>query len=115
MKTQVDDFATRKVGELSGGERKRLVLDLLLTSGADILLLDEPDNYLDIPTRLWLEEQIKSCKSTILMVSHDRTLLERVATKIIVIEGSGALGARRFLRDLPRSRAPRARSCSATR
>ena len=90
VKTPVDDFATRKVGELSGGERKRLVLDLLLTSGADILLLDEPDNYLDIPTRLWLEEQIKVCRSTILMVSHDRTLLERVATKIIVVEGSGA-------------------------
>ena len=90
VKTPVDDFATRRVGELSGGERKRLVLDLLLNSNADILLLDEPDNYLDIPTRLWLEDQIRSCKSTILMVSHDRTLLERVATKIIVVEGSGA-------------------------
>ena len=89
VKTNVDDFHTRLVGELSGGERKRLVLDLLLTSGADILLLDEPDNYLDIPTRVWLEEQIKVCKSTILMVSHDRTLLERVATKIVVIEGAG--------------------------
>lgn len=90
VKTPVDDVATRKVGELSGGERKRLVLDLLLTSGADILLLDEPDNYLDIPTRVWLEEQILACKSTIVMVSHDRTLLERVTTKIIAIEGSGA-------------------------
>jgi len=90
VKSDIDDFATRLVGELSGGERKRLVLDLLLTSGSDILLLDEPDNYLDIPTRLWLEDQIKACKSTILMVSHDRTLLERVATKIIVVEGSGA-------------------------
>jgi ATPase subunit of ABC transporter with duplicated ATPase domains len=89
VKTPVDDFGTRLVSELSGGERKRLVLDLLLTSGADILLLDEPDNYLDIPTRVWLEEQIRSCKSTILMVSHDRTLLERCATKIVVIEGSG--------------------------
>ena len=90
VKTDVEDFATRLVGELSGGERKRLVLDLLLNSGADILLLDEPDNYLDIPTRLWLEDQLKACRSTILMVSHDRTLLERVATKVIVIEGSGA-------------------------
>jgi ATPase subunit of ABC transporter with duplicated ATPase domains len=89
VKTEVTDFSTRLVSELSGGERKRLVLDLLLNSGADVLLLDEPDNYLDIPTRVWLEEQIKTCKSTILMVSHDRTLLERVATKIIVIEGSG--------------------------
>ena len=89
VKTPVTDFATRKVGELSGGERKRLVLDLLLTSGADVLLLDEPDNYLDVPTRAWLEEQIKACASTILMVSHDRTLLSQVATKVICIEGSG--------------------------
>jgi len=90
VKTPVDNFGTRLVSQLSGGERKRLVLDLLLTSGADVLFLDEPDNYLDIPTRGWLEEQIKACKSTILMVSHDRTLLERVATKIIAVEGSGA-------------------------
>ncbi len=89
VKTPIIDFSTRLVSELSGGERKRLVLDLLLTSGADVLLLDEPDNYLDIPTRGWLEDQIRGCKSTILMVSHDRTLLERVATKIVVIEGSG--------------------------
>jgi ATPase subunit of ABC transporter with duplicated ATPase domains len=89
VKTPVDDMSRRLVGELSGGERKRLVLDLLLTSGADVLLLDEPDNYLDIPTRHWLEEQIRASRSTILMVSHDRTLLERVATKIIVVEGSG--------------------------
>ncbi len=90
VKTDVDDFVTRRVGELSGGERKRLVLDLLLTSGADIVLLDEPDNYLDIPTRVWLEEQLQACRSTVLMVSHDRALLERVATKIVAIEGAGA-------------------------
>lgn len=89
VKTPVNDFSTRLVGELSGGERKRLVLDLLLSSGADVLLLDEPDNYLDIPTRVWLEEQIRACRSTILMVSHDRTFLERVTTKIIAVEGSG--------------------------
>ena len=89
VKTPVDDFSTRLVSELSGGERKRLVLDLLLTSGADVLLLDEPDNYLDIPTRQWLETELKACKSTILMVSHDRTLLERCSTKIVAIEGSG--------------------------
>jgi ATPase subunit of ABC transporter with duplicated ATPase domains len=89
VKTPVDDFHTRLVSELSGGERKRLVLDLLFNSNADVLLLDEPDNYLDIPTRVWLEQQITACKSTILMVSHDRALLERVATKIVVIEGAG--------------------------
>lgn len=89
VKTPIEDFSTRLVGELSGGERKRLVLDLLLNSGVDVLLLDEPDNYLDIPTREWLEEQILRCSSTIVMVSHDRSLLERVATKIVVLEGSG--------------------------
>jgi ATPase subunit of ABC transporter with duplicated ATPase domains len=89
VKTMVEDFHTRLVGELSGGERKRLVLDLLFNSNADVLLLDEPDNYLDIPTRVWLEDQLKTCKKTILMVSHDRTLLERTATKIVVIEGAG--------------------------
>jgi ATPase subunit of ABC transporter with duplicated ATPase domains len=89
VKTPVDDFSTRRIGELSGGERKRLVLDLLLNSGADVLLLDEPDNYLDVPTRAWLEHEIRACRSTILMVSHDRTLLSNVATKVICVEGSG--------------------------
>jgi ATPase subunit of ABC transporter with duplicated ATPase domains len=89
VKNPIDDFSTRLVSELSGGERKRLVLDLLLNSGVDVLLLDEPDNYLDIPTRVWLENQIERCDSTILMVSHDRSLLERVATKLVVLEGSG--------------------------
>ncbi len=89
VKSSVESVATRRVGELSGGERKRLILDVLLSSGADVLLLDEPDNYLDIPTRVWLEDAIRQCRSTIVMVSHDRALLERVATKIVVIEGSG--------------------------
>ncbi|MFT7600380.1 MAG: ATPase subunit of ABC transporter with duplicated ATPase domains [Acidimicrobiales bacterium] len=89
IKSAIGDLSTRRVGDLSGGERKRLVLDLLLTSGADVLLLDEPDNYLDIPTRRWLERQIVACPSTILMVSHDRSLLEQVASKIVVLEGSG--------------------------
>ena len=90
VKTSISDMGDRLVSELSGGERKRLVLDLLFASDADILLLDEPDNYLDIPTRGWLEDQIRASRKTILMVSHDRVLLERVATKIVVIEGSGA-------------------------
>ena len=90
VKSVVEDLSTRRVVELSGGERKRLVLDLLFSSGVDVLLLDEPDNYLDIPTRGWLEDQLAACRSTILMVSHDRVLLERSANKIIAIEGSGA-------------------------
>lgn len=90
IKSEVADLSTRRIGELSGGERKRLVLDVLLTSGADVLLLDEPDNYLDVPTRAWLEEQIAVCPSTILLVSHDRTLLSNVATKVVCVEGAGS-------------------------
>jgi ATPase subunit of ABC transporter with duplicated ATPase domains len=84
------DVATRRVRELSGGERKRLVLELLFASDAEVLLLDEPDNYLDVPARVWLEERIAASPATILMVSHDRVLLERAATKIVAVEGSGA-------------------------
>ena len=107
VKTPVTDFGARKVSELSGGERKRLVLDLLLTSGADVLLLDEPDNYLDIPTRQWLEQQLNSCKSTILMVSHDRELLGSVATKVITVEGSGCWVHGGGYRNYPEARAAR--------
>jgi len=107
VKTPVEDFSRRLVSELSGGERKRLVLDLLLNSGADVLLLDEPDNYLDIPTRGWLEAEIKKCRSTILMVSHDRSLLEKVATKIIVIEGSGCWSHGGSYATFPEARAKR--------
>ncbi len=89
IKSPVADLNTRRIGDLSGGERKRLVLDLLFNSTADVLLLDEPDNYLDIPTRVWLEDQLAASDKTILMVSHDRSLLERCANKIVVIEGSG--------------------------
>ncbi len=107
VKTPVTDFATRLVSELSGGERKRLVLDLLLNSGADVLLLDEPDNYLDIPTRNWLEEQLNACRSTILMVSHDRALLEKVATKVVTVEGSGCWVHGGSYRTYPEARAAR--------
>jgi ATPase subunit of ABC transporter with duplicated ATPase domains len=89
VKSAVDDLGARRVGELSGGERKRLLLELLLGSGADVLLLDEPDNYLDVPTRLWLERRLASCPSTIVMVSHDRTLLASATTKVVCVEGAG--------------------------
>ena len=107
VKSPIDDFSRRLVSELSGGERKRLVLDLLLTSGVDVLLLDEPDNYLDIPTRGWLEDQIRASKSTILMVSHDRALLENVATKVVVIEGSGCWVHGGSYKTFPEARAKR--------
>jgi ATPase subunit of ABC transporter with duplicated ATPase domains len=76
----------RGVGTLSGGEQKRLVLEALLRGPAEVLLLDEPDNYLDVPGKLWLEEQLAQTRKTVLLVSHDRELLANSARRIITVE-----------------------------
>jgi ATPase subunit of ABC transporter with duplicated ATPase domains len=80
----------REVRTLSGGEQKRLVLESLLRSGNEVLLLDEPDNYLDVPAKIWLEEQLAATPKTVLLVSHDRELLAACANRIITVEDSGA-------------------------
>lgn len=82
----------RKVNTLSGGEQKRLVLEALLRGPEEVLLLDEPDNYLDVPTKRWLEEALVASPKTVLFISHDRELLDRVATRIATLE-PGAAGA----------------------
>ena len=82
----------RDVGTLSGGEQKRLVLESLLRGPEEVLLLDEPDNYLDVPAKRWLEEQLIASPKTVLLVSHDRELLDRVATRVVTLE-PGAAGA----------------------
>ncbi|WP_431042758.1 ATP-binding cassette domain-containing protein [Streptomyces sp. P1-3] len=80
----------RQVRTLSGGEQKRLVLESLLRGPDEVLLLDEPDNYLDVPGKRWLEERLRETKKTVLFVSHDRELLARAAEKIISVEPSPA-------------------------
>jgi ATPase subunit of ABC transporter with duplicated ATPase domains len=80
----------RKVATLSGGEQKRLVLEALLRGPEEVLLLDEPDNYLDVPGKRWLEEQLIGSPKTVLFVSHDRELLDRVASRIATLEPSAA-------------------------
>jgi ATPase subunit of ABC transporter with duplicated ATPase domains len=82
----------RSVITLSGGEQKRLVLEALLRGPDEVLMLDEPDNYLDVPAKRWLEEQIISSPKTVLFISHDRELLDRVATRIATLE-PGAAGS----------------------
>jgi ATPase subunit of ABC transporter with duplicated ATPase domains len=77
----------RPVAQLSGGEQKRLVLECLLAGPAQVLLLDEPDNYLDVRGKTWLEEQLASTRKTVLFVSHDRELLARAATRVVTLEG----------------------------
>jgi ATPase subunit of ABC transporter with duplicated ATPase domains len=71
----------RPADTLSGGERKRVVLDLLFSSEAQVLLLDEPDNFLDVPAKRELEAQIRATRKTVLVISHDRELLNSAATR----------------------------------
>ena len=84
-----DAVADRRLATLSGGEQKRLALEALFRSDADVLVLDEPDNFLDVPGKEWLEATIAGSPKTILFVSHDRELLARVAHKIVTIEAGG--------------------------
>ncbi len=81
----------RQVRTLSGGEQKRLVLEALLRGPDQVLLLDEPDNYLDVPGKRWLEEQLNATQKTVLYISHDRELLANTATRIVTVE-LGAAG-----------------------
>ncbi|EST30063.1 ABC transporter [Streptomycetaceae bacterium MP113-05] len=76
----------RRADTLSGGEQKRLVLEALLRGNAEVLLLDEPDNYLDVPGKRWLEGQLRESRKTVLFISHDRELLARSADKIVSVE-----------------------------
>jgi ATPase subunit of ABC transporter with duplicated ATPase domains len=76
----------RDVRTLSGGEQKRLVLEALLRGPDEVLLLDEPDNYLDVPGKRWLEDRLGETQKTILFVSHDRELLARAASRIVSVE-----------------------------
>ena len=80
----------RRVTTLSGGEQKRLVLEALLRGPEDVLILDEPDNYLDVPGKRWLEERLVTSPKTVLFISHDRELLSRVATRIATLEPNPA-------------------------
>jgi ATPase subunit of ABC transporter with duplicated ATPase domains len=81
----------REVRTLSGGEQKRLVLEALLRGPDAVLLLDEPDNYLDVPAKRWLEQRLAETPKTVLYVSHDRELLARTATHVVGVE-LGAAG-----------------------
>jgi len=76
----------RSLGTLSGGEQKRLVLEYLLRGPDEVLLLDEPDNYLDVPGKIWLEQRIRESAKTILFISHDRELLANTATRVVTVE-----------------------------
>jgi ATPase subunit of ABC transporter with duplicated ATPase domains len=81
----------RPLSSLSGGEQKRLALEALLRGPDEVLLLDEPDNFLDVPGKSWLEQRINDSAKTILYISHDRELLDNTATRVVTVE-LGAAG-----------------------
>jgi ATPase subunit of ABC transporter with duplicated ATPase domains len=87
----------REVSTLSGGEQKRLVLEALVRGPDQTLLLDEPDNYLDVRAKRWLEELLSGTSKSVLFVSHDRELLANTATHIATVELQGR-EATRFAR-----------------
>jgi ATP-binding cassette subfamily F protein uup len=84
----------QKVGRLSGGERARVLIAQLMLQPADVLLLDEPTNDLDIPTLEILEESLLEYRGALVLVTHDRYMLDRVSTVVLGLDGLG--GAERF-------------------
>jgi len=77
----------KQLSDISGGEQRRLSLAILVASGANVLVLDEPTNHLDIESREALEDALTEFEGTVLLVSHDRALLEAVGSRTLVCEG----------------------------
>jgi energy-dependent translational throttle protein EttA len=85
-----EDTKDRPVGTLSGGQQKRFALEILLRDADEVLLLDEPDNFLDVPAKRWLEGRLAELDKSVLYVSHDRELLARTADRVVAVEGGTA-------------------------
>src|SRR5690606_10396749 len=78
---------SRPVHTLSGGQQRRFALELLLRGTDEVLLLDEPDSFLDVPAKRWLEAKLRESEKSVLYVSHDRELLAQTATRVVTVEG----------------------------
>src|SRR5919202_1748832 len=85
-----EDVKDRPVRTLSGGEQKRFALELLTRGAEEVLLLDEPDNFLDVPAKRWLETRLRESGKSVLYVSHDRELLAQTADRVVAVEGGSA-------------------------
>jgi len=83
------EFLDKKIGILSGGEKNRVALALLFTKKVDVLILDEPTNDLDIPTINILEEQLQNFSGAVILVSHDRYFVDKIAKKLFIFKGDG--------------------------
>jgi len=85
------EFLDKKIGSLSGGEKNRVALALLFTKQVDCLILDEPTNDLDIPTINILEEQLQNFPGAVIIVSHDRYFVDKIAKKLFIFKGDGTI------------------------
>lgn len=86
MKLGIEDF-NKIIGELSGGQKKRVALAQVLIAEPDLLILDEPTNHLDFDSVKWLEDYLSRYKGAILLVTHDRYFLDRVANRMFELDG----------------------------
>jgi ATPase subunit of ABC transporter with duplicated ATPase domains len=107
VRAGLDDVGARDAAWLSGGERKRLILEVLLTGEDSVLLLDEPDNFLDIRAKRELERRLTATKKTVLLISHDRDLLSEATNSILTLEASGTWTHGGSYRTYPQARAHR--------
>jgi ATP-binding cassette subfamily F protein uup len=85
------EFLDKKIGSLSGGEKNRVALALLFTKKVDCLILDEPTNDLDIPTINILEEKLQNFSGAVILVSHDRYFVDKIAKKLFIFKGDGTI------------------------
>ena len=114
------DDVYKKVGTLSGGERSRLALAILTLRGANVLLLDEPTTHLDLDSQEVLQDVLLDFPGTILMVSHDRYLIDALATHIWMVEDrtisqhEGNYSDYVAAHEAPQARRPRRRPCAAS-
>jgi ATP-binding cassette subfamily F protein 3 len=92
------ELAEKPLAGCSGGERRRLSLAILVSGGANVLILDEPTNHLDLESREALEDALSAFRGSLILVSHDRALLDAVGTRTIAVENSPSAGAGATLR-----------------
>ena len=86
-----EEYLQKKIGQLSGGEKNRVAIALLMTKKVDCLILDEPTNDLDIPTINILEEKLINFQGALIFVSHDRYFIDKIASKLLIFKGNGVV------------------------
>jgi ATP-binding cassette subfamily F protein 3 len=111
--------AEKQLSDISGGEQRRLSLAILVSSGANVLILDEPTNHLDIESREALEDALRAFEGAVILVSHDRALLEAVGSRTLAIADgelrSHLVGWATYQRELDERLAAEARAAESGR